>query len=80
MILAALIVGLAPNLVSLNIAVQVMNALLLPLVLGFLYALAVRALPAEVRLRGWYRWLVLAIGALVCALGIWGGIAGLFQN
>ena len=34
----AILVGVAPNLVSLNIGVQVMNALLLPLVLGFLIA------------------------------------------
>ena len=77
-ILAALIVGLVPDLVSLNIAVQVMNALLLPLVLGFLYALAVRALPANVRLRGWYRWLVLGVCSMVSALGVWGGISSLF--
>ena len=50
--------GVWPNLVSLNIGVQVMNALLLPLVLGFLIALAVRALPEPVRLRGAYLWLV----------------------
>ena len=41
-----------PNLVSLNVGVQVMNALMLPLVLGFLIALAVRALPRPHRLRG----------------------------
>ncbi len=75
----ALVVGLAPNLVTLNVAVQVMNALLLPLVLGFLFLLAIKALPAHVRLRGWYKYTVLAIGSLTCALGVWGGIASLFN-
>lgn len=75
----ATLVGVAPNLVSLNVAVQVMNALLLPLVLGFLFLLAVRALPAPVRLRGWYKWVVLVVGGLTCALGVWGGISGLFS-
>jgi len=77
-IVASLIVGLVPNLVSLNIAVQVMNALMLPLVLGFLFLLATRALPPEVRLRGWYRSVVLIVGSIVCALGVWGSISNLF--
>ena len=42
----ALLVAVWPDLVALNVGVQVMNALLLPLVLGFLIALAVRALRA----------------------------------
>jgi Mn2+/Fe2+ NRAMP family transporter len=75
----ALLVGIAPDLVSLNVGVQVMNALMLPLVLGFLIALAVRALPPERRLRGWYFWLVLGITAICCAFGLIGGIGGLLE-
>ncbi len=75
----ALMVGVAPDLVSLNVGVQVMNALMLPLVLGFLIALAIRALPAERRLRGWYLWLVLAITVICCAFGLIGGIGGLLE-
>ena len=63
-----------PNLVSLDIAVEVMNALLLPLVLGFLIALAVKALPGEHRLRGWYFWVVLVLGSVSAGLGVYGGI------
>jgi hypothetical protein len=37
---------------TLSIAVQVMNARLLPLVLGFLVTLAIKALPTEHCLRG----------------------------
>ena len=74
----ALVVALVPNLVALSIGVEVMNALLLPLVLGFLVALAVRALPAGHRLRGWYRWLVTALVALTSALGVYGALGSLF--
>ncbi len=69
-------VALWPDLVSLNVGVQVMNALMLPVVLGFLIALAVKALPQAHRLRGPYLWLVLAICALTCALGVFGGFSG----
>lgn len=73
---AALVIGLAPDLVSLNVEVQVMNAFLLPLVLGFLIALAVKALPADRRLKGWYLWVVIAVSALTCLLGVFGGFNG----
>jgi len=73
---AAIVIGIAPNLVSLNVGVQVMNAFLLPLVLGFLIALAVRALPREHRLRGPYLWLVVAVSVATCALGVFGGLNG----
>ncbi len=76
---AAIVVGFAPDLVSLNIAVQVMNALMLPLVLGFLFMLAVRALPEAVRLRGWYKYVVLVTMSVTAGLGVWGSISGLFD-
>ena len=72
----ALIVAVWPDLVSLNVAVQVMNAFMLPLVLGFLIALAVRALPQPHRLRGWYLWLVVGVAVVTCALGVFGGLSG----
>jgi hypothetical protein len=53
-----------------------MNALLLPLVLGFLIALAMRSLPPGVRLRGWYAWLVIAVATATSALGVFGGLQG----
>ncbi|MHB1567131.1 MAG: NRAMP family divalent metal transporter [Acidiferrobacter sp.] len=70
-------VATIPNLVSLDIAVEVMNAFLLPLVLGFLVALAVKALPAEHRLRGWYLWLVLSLSLLTAGLGVYGGLTSI---
>lgn len=72
----AVIVAVWPNLVTLNVGVQVMNALMLPIVLGFLIALAVKALPRAHRLRGWYLWIVLFVSALTCALGVFGGLSG----
>jgi NRAMP (natural resistance-associated macrophage protein)-like metal ion transporter len=72
----ATVVAVWPDLVSLNVGVQVMNALMLPIVLGFLIALAVRALPRAHRLRGAYLWLVLTVSALTCALGVFGGLSG----
>ncbi len=71
------IVAIARNLVTLVIVVEVMNAFLLPLVLGFLVALAIFALPPEHRLRGWYRWVVVGIFILTAGLGIYGGLSGL---
>jgi hypothetical protein len=70
------LVALVPNLVFLNIAVEVMNALLLPMVLGFLIALAIFALPPGVRLRGWYKWVVILVSVLTAGLGVYGGITG----
>jgi Mn2+/Fe2+ NRAMP family transporter len=72
----ATLVALVPNLVFLNLSVEVMNALLLPMVLGFLIALAIFALPPDVRLRGWYRWVVIFIATLTAGLGVYGGITG----
>jgi Mn2+/Fe2+ NRAMP family transporter len=72
----AVVVDLAPNLVELNIGVEVMNALMLPLVLGFLVALAFRALPPEHRLRGLYAWVVVGVALLTAGLGVYGGITG----
>jgi Mn2+/Fe2+ NRAMP family transporter len=72
----ALFVGLWPDLVSLNVGVQVMNALLLPVVLGFLIALARRALPRGRRLAGIYYAVVLVVAGITCLLGVFGGFSG----
>lgn len=64
------------NLVRLNIAIQVMNALLLPVVLGFLFALSVKALPEKYRLRGPRKWAVGAVGVLTASIGVVAGIYG----
>ena len=53
-----------------------MNALLLPVVLGFLYLLA-RRLPLPYRLRGAYAWMVLAMMVCTTTLGVYAGISGI---
>jgi Mn2+/Fe2+ NRAMP family transporter len=73
----AVIVAAVPDLVGLNLGVEVMNALMLPLVLGFLVALALRALPPAQRPSGVYRWVVIAVALLTAGLGLYAGIAGI---
>ncbi len=75
-VVCAVLVAIWPDLVSLNVGVQIMNALLLPFVLSFLIALAVRALPPEHRLKGWYFWLVTIVVGLTTLLGVFGGFSG----
>jgi hypothetical protein len=65
------------GLVWLSIAAQVLNAFLLPLVIGFLVALAVKAPPEPMRPRGLYLWILIGVSASVVALGLYGGISGL---
>ncbi len=72
----AVVVAAWPNLVALSVDVQVMNALLLPLVLGFLIALAIHALPPRHCLRGSYKWVVIGVAALTTALGVFGALQG----
>ena len=74
----ALIVALVPDLVALAVGVEVMNALMLPLVLGLLVALAMRALPPAHRLRGVYAVVVIAVVVLTSLLGVYGGLSTLF--
>lgn len=73
---AALIVS-GVNLVSLSVGVQVMNALLLPIVLGFLYLLA-RRLPAPHRLQGAYAVVVGVVIAAAVGFGLYSGVLGLW--
>jgi Mn2+/Fe2+ NRAMP family transporter len=74
---SAAVVWLVPDLVWLTIAAQVLNAFLLPLVIGFLVALAVKALPEKLRPRGLYLCAVTGVSAVVIAVGLYGGVAGL---
>jgi Mn2+/Fe2+ NRAMP family transporter len=74
---SAMLVGSVPDLVWLSIAAQVLNAFLLPLVIGFLVALAVIVLPESLRPRGLYLAALISISGLVIAVGLLGGIYGL---
>jgi NRAMP (natural resistance-associated macrophage protein)-like metal ion transporter len=69
------LVASGANLVKLSVGVQVMNALLLPIVLGFLYLLA-RRLPEPHRLSGVYAAMVAFIIILTAGFGVYGGLWG----
>lgn len=75
--LGGVLVASGADLVELSVGVQVMNALLLPIVLGFLFLLARRVLPEPYRLKGPYAAVVGATIALTAGLGLYAGIAGL---
>ena len=72
------LVASGANLVALSIGVEVMNALLLPVVLGFLYLLALTALPAPYKLQGAYAWLVGIIVVVTACFGVYAGLTGAF--
>ena len=69
----ALLVLVTPNLVNLSVDVEVLNACLLPVVLGFLLLLERRALPADFRMRGVRRLVTYALTGVVITLGLYTG-------
>ena len=69
-VVGAGLVLVAPNLVNLSVDVEVLNACLLPIVLGFLLALERRALPAELRMRGFHRLATYALTIIVIVFGL----------
>jgi Mn2+/Fe2+ NRAMP family transporter len=66
----AILVLVSASLISLAIDVEVMNALLLPLVFGFLLALEAKALAPEDRMRG-RRILVTTVCVIVMLFGLY---------
>lgn len=78
LILAALLVSSNTiNLVKLSIAIEVMNAILLPIVLGFLYLLARRTLPEPYRLKGWY---AVCVGLILFTTSLFGLLFGVMGS
>jgi Mn2+/Fe2+ NRAMP family transporter len=70
------LVASGANLVRLSIAAGVLNALLLPVVLGFLFLLARALLPYPLRPRGIYAAIAAIAFLAVAAVGIYAGTAG----
>lgn len=64
------------NLVKLSIATGVINAVLLPVVLGFLFWLARYELPEVHRLKGRYAFCVAVVFLATAGVGLYAGIAG----
>jgi NRAMP (natural resistance-associated macrophage protein)-like metal ion transporter len=78
LVLAGLLVAFNGDLIALSIGVQVMNALLLPIVLGFLFALACRSLPDRDRLKGARAAVVGLVMLLTAGLGVYAALVGIF--
>jgi Mn2+/Fe2+ NRAMP family transporter len=76
LIAGAVVVASGRNLVQLSVAAGVLNALLVPIVLWFLYRMARYELPADVRLRGAYAVAVAIVLALTAGLGLYAGVVG----
>ncbi len=72
---SAAAVAAAPNLVNLSVDVQVMNAGLLPIVLGFLLALERKALHPDARMHGVHKWLVWTVAAGVMGVGLYAAVS-----
>jgi Mn2+/Fe2+ NRAMP family transporter len=73
---SAVLVFVVRDLVWLSVGMQVLNALLLPIVAGFLVILAATVLPSPVRLAGVSLWLTAGIVALVAIAGVIGAVVG----
>lgn len=67
------------NLVKLSVGVEVMNAVLLPIVLLFLVLLAKNALPERHKLKGKYFYVVAIVLGITSIFGLYSGIMGAFS-
>lgn len=75
--IAGITVGSGVNLVSLSIAMGVLNAILLPLILWCLYRIARRWLPPEFRLSGRYAAVVAALFLATGGVGLYTALVGI---
>jgi len=75
----ALLVLSGISLINLTLDIEVMNAILLPIVLGFLLALERVALPPEYRMKGVYKWIAWSMTVLVICFGLYMGGSVLVQ-
>nr|WP_255552628.1 divalent metal cation transporter [Lactobacillus sp. Sy-1] len=71
LIFSAVLVLLNRNLVSIAITVEVVNALMIPIVLGFLLLLEAKALPKQFRMKGLYKYTVISFSLVVMAFGVY---------
>jgi Mn2+/Fe2+ NRAMP family transporter len=78
LVAGGVLVASGTSLVQLSVAVEVMNAALLPIVLAFLFLLARKALPAPYRLSGWYAWVVGITILVTSGFALYAGAQGIF--
>ena len=74
----ALLIVSDANLVEVSIGVEVMNAIALPLVLGFLFLLAKKSLPEKYKLKSYYAWFCFIVLGITALFGFIGGLWGSF--
>lgn len=77
LVLGGILVSSNIQLINLNVAIEVMNALLLPIVLGFLFVLAYKALPSPYKLNGWYALFVCSVIVLTSGFALVAGVLGI---
>ena len=70
-VVGAVLVLASVDLVRLAVDVEVMNAILLPIVLGMLLTLEARALPSNYRMRGVHRWAVTTVAMIIMVFGLY---------
>jgi Mn2+/Fe2+ NRAMP family transporter len=70
-VLGAVLVLASVDIIGLAVGVEIMNALLLPIVLGFLLLLEAKALPPQWRMRGARKYITWGLCTLVIALGLY---------
>ena len=76
---SAALVLFVSDLVWLSVGMQVLNAVLLPIVVSLLVIIAATILPPSVRIAGWRLWLTVGLVGVVSAAGLVGAAAGLWQ-
>lgn len=59
------------ELINMAVAMEVMNALLLPIVLGFLLILEAKVMPKQYQMKGIYKWVVTVLCIIVMIFGIY---------
>ncbi|WP_297523001.1 Nramp family divalent metal transporter [uncultured Clostridium sp.] len=69
-VLSAAVVLSGLPLINLTLAVEILNSLLLPIVLGFLIALGFKALPEKHALKKWEKIVLITIYVATCTLGV----------
>ncbi|CAI2647077.1 Divalent metal cation transporter MntH [Apilactobacillus kunkeei] len=71
LIVSALLVLFNEDLVSIAITVEVINALMVPIVLGFLLMLETKELPDRYKMKGIYKKIVIILSLIVMVFGIY---------
>lgn len=71
LVVPAIMVLFIKNMVEIAVSIEVLNALMIPIVLGFLLLLESRALPEKYRMRGIYKYTVIISSLVVMIFGIY---------